>query len=62
MYVEGNSYYKTHLAKYGHPSEFGFKDVINEWKAEKWEPEKLVALYKRVGAQHFFAMATTTTP
>ena len=44
MYVEGNSYYKTHLAKYGHPSEFGFKDVINEWKAEKWEPEKLVAL------------------
>jgi len=57
MYVEGNSYYKTHLAKYGHPSEFGFKDVINEWKAEKWEPEKLVALYKRVGAQYFFAMA-----
>ena len=57
MYAEGNGYYRTHLAKYGHPSEFGFKDVINEWKAEKWEPAKLVALYKRTGAQYFFAMA-----
>ena len=59
MYVEGNGYYKTHLRP---PSEFGFKDVTHEWKAEKWEPEKLVALSQRVGAQHFFAMATTTTP
>ena len=56
MYVEGHGQNKVHLAKYGHPSEFGFKDVINEWKAEKWEPEKLVALYKRTGAQYFFAM------
>jgi alpha-L-fucosidase len=57
MYVQGHGQNKTHVAKYGHPSEFGFKDVINEWKADKWEPEKLVALYKRVGAQYFFAMA-----
>jgi len=57
MYVEGHGQYKAHLAKYGHPSEFGFKDVINAWKAEKWEPAKLVALYKRVGAKYFFAMA-----
>ena len=57
MYAEGHGQYRAHLAKYGHPSEFGFKDVINEWKAEKWEPEKLVALYKRVGAKYFFAMA-----
>ncbi|HEY0946516.1 MAG TPA: alpha-L-fucosidase [Opitutaceae bacterium] len=58
MYVEGHHQYKTHVAKYGHhPSEFGFKDVIHEWKADKWEPQKLVALYKRVGAKYFFAMA-----
>lgn len=56
MYEEGGDAYKIHLEKYGHPSEFGFKDVINEWKADKWDPEKLVALYKRVGAQYFFAM------
>jgi alpha-L-fucosidase len=57
MYQEGSGKYKFHLAKYGHPSQFGFKDVIHEWKAEKWDPEKLVALYKRVGAQYFFALA-----
>jgi alpha-L-fucosidase len=57
MYDEGHWQYKFHLKKYGHPSEFGFKDVIREWKAEKWNPDKLVALYKRTGAKYFFAMA-----
>jgi alpha-L-fucosidase len=57
MYNEGSWQYNFHVQKYGHPSKFGFKDVINEWKAENWDPEKLVALYKRVGAQYFFAMA-----
>ncbi|PTX92206.1 alpha-L-fucosidase [Verrucomicrobia bacterium LW23] len=55
MYLEGRN--KAHLAKYGHPSKMGFKDVINQWKAENWDPSKLVALYKRTGAQYFFAMA-----
>jgi alpha-L-fucosidase len=57
MYSQGRWQYKRHLERYGHPSEFGFKDVINDWKAEKWEPEKLVAFYKKVGARYFFAMA-----
>ena len=46
-----------HREKYGHPSQAGFKDVIHRWKAENWDPEKLVALYKRAGAQYFFALA-----
>jgi alpha-L-fucosidase len=57
MYEEGSDHYKYHLQKYGHPSKFGFKDVINEWKAEKWDPEELVSLYKNAGAQYFMAMA-----
>ena len=57
MYIEGHGQYKDHLARYGHPSVSGFKDIIHEWKAEKWNPDKLVALYKRVGAQYFFALA-----
>ncbi|HEY1202212.1 MAG TPA: alpha-L-fucosidase [Niastella sp.] len=57
MYEEGSDHYKYHVQKYGHPSKFGFKDVIHQWKADKWEPEQLVALYKRVGAKYFFAMA-----
>jgi alpha-L-fucosidase len=57
MYIQGSRQNKIHLEKYGHPSKFGFKDVIHEWKAENWEPEKLVSLYKRAGAQFFVAMA-----
>lgn len=57
MYQEGSGQYKFHLKKYGHPSVFGFKDVINEWKAENWNPEELVALYKSAGAQYFMALA-----
>lgn len=57
MYQEGNEHYQHHLQHYGHPSIVGFKDIINQWRAEKWEPDKLIALYKRVGAQYFFAMA-----
>jgi alpha-L-fucosidase len=57
MYEEGSDHYKFHVQKYGHPSKFGFKDVIHQWKAEKWDPDQLVALYKRVGAKYFFAMA-----
>ncbi|AXP82774.1 Alpha-L-fucosidase [Mariniflexile rhizosphaerae] len=56
IYNQDQSQYTYHLQNYGHPSEFGFKDVINEWKAENWNPEKLVALYKRAGAKYFFAM------
>jgi alpha-L-fucosidase len=57
MYQEGSWQYKIHLQKYGHPSKFGFKDVIHEWKAEKWNPEELVSLYKNAGAQYFMALA-----
>ncbi|MGZ3755544.1 MAG: alpha-L-fucosidase [Mucilaginibacter sp.] len=58
MYEEGSNDYKFHCEKYGHPSKFGFKDVINEWKAEEWDPEHLVSLYKNAGAKYFFAMAS----
>jgi alpha-L-fucosidase len=57
MYQEGSRQYKIHLEKYGHPSVFGFKDVINTWKAENWDPEELVSLYKHAGARYFMALA-----
>ena len=57
MYAEGGAQNKFHVAHYGPPSQFGFKDVIHTWKAENWDPGKLVALYKRTGAQYFVAMA-----
>ena len=57
MYLEGQPQNLWHVAHYGPPSKVGFKDVIHVWKAEKWDPDRLVALYKRVGAQYFFALA-----
>lgn len=50
--------YLYHVEHYGHPSVFGYKDIIPLWKAERWDPEQLMALYKRVGARYFVSMAT----
>jgi alpha-L-fucosidase len=58
MYQEGSADYKYHLEHYGHPSKFGYKDIIPLWKAEKWNPEQLMKLYKKVGAKYFVSMAT----
>jgi alpha-L-fucosidase len=57
MYRYGHEVYKFHVQKYGHPSKFGFKDVINTWKAEDWDPAHLIGLYKRAGAKYFATMA-----
>ena len=57
MYSQGNRQYNSHLKAYGHPSVAGFKDVIHVWKAENWDPEKLVALYKDAGAKFVVALA-----
>ena len=52
-----NPQYVYHTQHYGHPSVFGFKDVIPLWKAEHWDPGKLMALYKKAGAKYFMALA-----
>ena len=57
MYVQGSGQYKSHLAKYGHPSTHGFKDIIHEWKAERFDPDSLVKFYKENGAKYFMALA-----
>jgi len=57
MYMQGSSDYKSHLKEYGHPSTNGFKDVIHEWKAENFDPDKLLAFYKKNGARYFMALA-----
>lgn len=58
MYEPGNGHYNYHLANYGHPSAFGYKDIIPLWKAEKWDPDRLMQLYKKAGAKYFVSMGT----
>jgi alpha-L-fucosidase len=56
MYIEGSGQYAHHLKTYGHPSKFGFKDTIPAWKAEKFDPDHLMDLYKNAGAKYFMTM------
>ena len=58
MYEEGNGHYKHHIANYGHPSQHGYKDIIPLWKAEKWDPDRLMVLYKKAGARYFVSMGS----
>ncbi len=58
MYQEGDAKYKHHLENYGHPSEHGYKDIIPLWKAEKWDPVRLIDLYKKAGAKYFVSMGS----
>ncbi len=58
MYIEGSEQYRYHLRTYGHPSEFGYKDLVSLWKAERFDPEGLMDLYVRAGARYFVALAS----
>lgn len=57
MYLQGHGAYKYHVANYGHPSKFGFMEIDNLWKAEKWDPAALMAMYIKAGAKYFVALA-----
>src|ERR1700677_886379 len=56
MYQEGSPQYLYHVETYGHPSKVGYKDLVNNWKAAKWDPDHLMSLYKKAGAKYFVSM------
>ncbi|GHT95837.1 alpha-L-fucosidase [Spirochaetia bacterium] len=57
MYIEGSSQYLYHLRHYGHPSKFGYKDLVKLWKAEKFDPDALMDRYYKAGARYFVGQA-----
>ena len=57
MYIQGNPYYEHHARTYGHPSEVGFMEIMNRWKADAWDPDGLLDLYQAAGAKYVVAMA-----
>ena len=58
MYIQGTPQYEYHVRHYGHPSKFGYKDLVQLWKAEKFDPEALMDKYVKAGARYFVAQAT----
>jgi alpha-L-fucosidase len=57
MYLQGNKQYEYHVKTYGHPTKAGYKDVIPVWKADRFDPDHLLGLYKKAGAKYFCSMA-----
>ncbi len=51
MYKKGTEQYNYHVKHYGLPSEFGYKDFIPMFKAEKFDADEWAELFKKAGAE-----------
>jgi len=52
MYQEGSNEYKHHLATYGPQSQFGYKDFIPKFTAQKFDANQWAALFQEAGAKY----------
>lgn len=53
LYEDSAHYYPYMRERWGAcPPEFGYKDIIPEFKAENWNPEEWAALFAEVGAKY----------
>jgi alpha-L-fucosidase len=56
MYIQGSGQYEYHLKHFGHPSEYGYKDICRNWVIDRWKPDELMDLFVEMGARFFMAM------
>jgi alpha-L-fucosidase len=56
MYMEGSGQYNYNLRHFGHPSEYGYKDICHNWVIDRWKPDELMDLFVEMGARYFMAM------
>ena len=52
MYIQGTEEYKHHIKTYGEHKNFGYKDFIPMFKAEKFNPCEWAEIFKKSGAQY----------
>ncbi len=57
MYREGTDEFKHHAATYGPHTQFGYKDFIPMFKAEKYDPAHWADLFKKAGAKFVVPVA-----
>ena len=57
MYQRGSKVYKHHLETYGELTEFGYKDFIPMFKAEKFSADEWVSLFKDSGIKYVVPVA-----
>lgn len=57
MYIEGTPEYEHHIKTYGALDEFGYKDFIPMFTAERFDPEYWAELFSQAGAQYVVPVA-----
>ncbi|MFC1718404.1 alpha-L-fucosidase [Candidatus Poribacteria bacterium] len=57
MYVQGSKEFEHHVATYGPQNEFGYKDFIPMFTAEKYDPEHWANLFRKAGAKFVVPVA-----
>lgn len=57
MYIQGSWEYKHHIETYGAHKDFGYKDFIPMFKAEKFSADEWCDLFKQAGAQYIVPVA-----
>ncbi len=57
MYIQGSPEFEHHVKTYGPQKDFGYKDFIPMFRAEKFDPEKWAALFDEAGARYVVPVA-----
>ncbi len=61
MYIDtkrrGDNFFEHHIKKFGSQKDFGYKDFIPKFKAEKFDAEQWAALFKETGARYVIPVA-----
>ena len=57
MYIQGSKAYEHHVATYGPQKDFGYKDFIPMFRAEKFDPDAWAELFAETGAKYVVPVA-----
>lgn len=57
MYQRDHPVFAQHRERWGPQSEFGYKDFIPMFRAERWDPQAWVELFARAGARYVVPVA-----
>jgi len=57
MYLKDHPAHKHHLETYGPHKQFGYKDFIPMFTAEKWDPAEWAELFRKSGAKYVVPVA-----
>jgi alpha-L-fucosidase len=57
MYIQNSPEFKHHVETYGPQSQFGYKDFVPQFRAEKFDPACWADLFRKAGAKYVVPVA-----